>query len=309
VYNNLLMTCPYHTNQYPAADRAAIWRDLHAGFSYATDVLIDAASQYNNEFEPYANELSPTMLAPSRMPLPDEKRYEIASKSIDAFVAASVETEYASSDFTPLRIPIGRAGKDTAAHTLTSVGWLAQLCDRPGVDVQLNTIADNYADVLINHTFRGVASGDPRDALRNDLQQGLAIIGQSYGILTIDTPSKEIPELEWRLASEKRIQLLARSIGGGAMSSVIRHARYIPRPLKDNAGFAESLETFNTITREDSKARVAEQRELEALLTEFDPDVHLAANMGGTCPATKGPIQILSAVVAEHNQKQRAFGA
>jgi len=301
------MNCPYHTNEYPAADRAAIWQDLHTGFGEATDVLVDAAMQHKDEFASYATSLSPTILVPGRLPLPNEKRYDLASETIDAFVATKVKTEYISSDFDPLRIPVGRAGKDAAARTLTSVGWLAQLCDKPGIDARLDTIADAYEDVLLNHTFRGVATGNPRNALRNGLQQGLAVIGYGYGILTIDTPADKMPDVEQRLAAEKRIQLFARSIGGGALSNAIRHARYIPAPIKqdDNLNFTKALEDFNTVTREESKAQAIENREREARLTEFDAAVHLVANMGGTCPATKGPIQILSTAIAQLNHKQR----
>jgi len=303
-----MQSCPYHHSGQPAVDRAQVWQGLHEAFDQATTVLLAASQAYAPEFADYAARLPIAALPVEAAPVAAGARYHFASEPIASFVTAQQATTYDSGDFQPLKMPVGTAGEQPARRRLTSVAWLAQLCDRPVPAVRLNAVADAHASVLRAHTFRGVASGDARAALRNGLQQGVAAIGHAHALLTLDVTPDEIYAVEQRLAGNP-LQSVARAIGSGAVSGLMRQARYIPRALRKDASPSQQLSDFLTVTRTESRAQAEQSRRQEAQLTMFDAETHLAAAMGTTCPATKGPIARLSRVIVQHGEMQQDFSA
>lgn len=286
--------CPHHHHSNEAANRAEIWRELHGAFGVVVSALAEEAHYYP------AGGIEPR-LVPCEAPAASHPLLNGADGSFAEYVTTGIAMRYDSSDFQPLRLPVGRPGAEFAAQLLASNVRLVTAMEAPVMQKALAEQAAQHETVLRQHTFRGVQSGDAHEALQVSFQQGIVSATHALALLTAETAGDHVDETARQLVEKRQVQRLARRIGSAAVSTLIRRGRYVAGPLTETAELSPAMLRYADTTRQLARAATDERRDQESRLVagEFDADLHQLAAMGMSCPATKGPVQQLSELLVD----------
>jgi len=288
--------CPYH-EESSDVNRGAMWKDLNGVLQNTVDALVDEATMSKDEFPDYAVSLPiREMPMPIFPPTKSTHLLQDANGRFDRTVAVALETRYELSDVQPLYVPIGQRDIENAKKTAAAAGWLVSLVEREAVQEVINEQSRQHASVIRAHTFLGMEREDTHEALHANMQQAVTIVAGSLRLLTAETPADMIESTERQLVEHKKTEELARRIGSGAVSTLIRNGAYIEQPLTDHGDFSPELEQYITRTRKVTRDNAKRFRLLESATEAvvLGPDGHYQGGQGMPCPAINGPVQKLS---------------
>lgn len=288
--HEITQICPVHTEN-ATIDRGVIRKRLDVTFQAGFDIVpsrIEPAPVVVS-VEEYIHNTEELAIPPIAALDP---RHEIAT-----YATASTEARHRTSDLIAPHIPIGEHGPALASHLLTGTVRTINTIEQSYPDLQEIAVAtpDRQA-TLRYHTFQGIEREDSAAALVINMQQGVLAAAQALALLSVqEVPGYDGERLVQELVDRDLVTQLARAIGSGVVSQLVRHGQTLESPLIVRDGsvhFSTALKAYTDKTREVSRQKAIQARQSPSVHDVTDAITHLLAYSGTTCPAANRGRQI-----------------
>lgn len=218
-------------------------------------------------------------------------------------------------DLHPVRLPVGYDRDFSNRSMRAMVGVLGALTNKE-LRAKVREVAtdrDN-GELLMRHTYQGMITRNPEDALQRIICGGIILAGQAEMYLTADPVAgfDTADDLSRAVAAAKLPSQFTANAGSGMLWTSVRHGRRVKNPVvrNDETGKPElspKLVAYEELTRidrqrQDEQNQIAhgyeeEDRTDPTHVEELTRRDHLEAFYGRGCPAAgKGVTSALKAI-------------